>query len=124
MIVVGEWLGSVGMILRFVSDLLYLLVVFFFRSCKRIKDVTKERKIISCSKLYFGVHDYFMAVERFPEPEEVVAFLKLGIEIYVSFGEVCLAEATTSKRPGWRQAQDLASTCATLLAAEKKGSFQ
>ena len=75
-------------------------------------------------------------MERFPIPVEIVAPLKHGVEmysrvifgvtssrVYCMFSEVCLTEATVSRRHVWCQALGLVSTCAILLAAKEKRPF-
>ena len=58
-------LGSIGMILSFVSDPFFFSsypltchLLLFVGSCKRIEDGKNETRKLLYSKLYFGVHDY------------------------------------------------------------------
>ena len=61
-VVVGELLGSVGMILSYVSDFFFLflpqsLVLF---SCKRIKDGKKETTLPLKPNFILGSNNYFV----------------------------------------------------------------
>ena len=55
--------------------------------CKRITEGSKETKILFFlnPKLYFGVYDYSLASNHFPESLEIVTFPSQGIKMYQSF---------------------------------------
>ena len=82
--IVGFYWGDFEYCIWFLFLLFTLLTWGFLLSMengKRIEDRRKATKILLYAKLYLGVHDYYV-VERFPEPVEVIAFSRQGVEIY------------------------------------------
>ena len=125
------WLGSMDMILSFVSDsffffLLYSLVVFF---C--LTEAARESRMERKRQGYFYTQNFILGFKTIPwhktfswtSRNSRISQTRCWNILFI-FGEVCIAEVTTSRRHSWHQAQDLVNTCAILLAAERKKSFQ
>ena len=93
-VVVGEFLGSVRMILSFVSDSfpssypIHKLFLLCIEAVKGINDRRKEMRIFLCLNFILGLTTILWC-KCFPEPVEIVTSPILAVEIYqrVIFGK-------------------------------------